>query len=229
MTILIVAATRFEIETLLLSMKQISWQSERLAVANVLHHRVDILITGIGTMLTTYFLTKTISHKKYDLVINAGICGSFRKDFQIGDAVQVVSEIFGDLGIEAPDSFKTLFEMNFMRPDEFPFLNSRLNNQERHFANVNLKPANGLTVNTTHGKIERIELLKSKFDADVESMEGAAVFYVCLTEQIPFIEIRTISNYVEPRNKENWNIPLAIKNLNVILTAILDSNIQICK
>ena len=44
-------------------------------------------------------------------------------------------------------------------------------------------------------------------------MEGAALFYVCLHEQIPFLEIRAISNYVELRDPTKWDIPLAIENL----------------
>jgi futalosine hydrolase len=45
-------------------------------------------------------------------------------------------------------------------------------------------------------------------------MEGAAVFYVAQQEKIPALQIRAISNLVEKRNKDNWDIPLAIKNLN---------------
>jgi futalosine hydrolase len=44
-------------------------------------------------------------------------------------------------------------------------------------------------------------------------MEGAAVFYVCLLEKIPFLEIRAISNYVDIRDTEKWDIPTATDNL----------------
>jgi len=44
-------------------------------------------------------------------------------------------------------------------------------------------------------------------------MEGAAFFYACLLEGITCTQIRTISNKVEKRNKDNWDIPLAVKNL----------------
>jgi futalosine hydrolase len=37
------------------------------------------------------------------------------------------------------------------------------------------------------------------------------------------LQIRSISNYVELRNKENWNIPLAINNLNIELEKIINS------
>ena len=77
-------------------------------------------------------------------------------------------------------------------------------------------------MNTTHGNKTSIQLFKEKFNADIETMEGAAIFYVCLLENIPFLQIRAISNYVEERNTANWNIPLAIKNLNNKLIEIIE-------
>jgi futalosine hydrolase len=62
---------------------------------------------------------------------------------------------------------------------------------------------------------------KMQFNPQIESMEGAAVFYVCLKTNINCIQIRTISNNVERRNKNNWNIPLALKNLQNITINLL--------
>ena len=54
-------------------------------------------------------------------------------------------------------------------------------------------------------------------------MEGAACMMVCNNLGFEFFQIRAISNYVEERSKEKWNISLAIKNLNLELNRILDS------
>ena len=54
-------------------------------------------------------------------------------------------------------------------------------------------------------------------------MEGAAFFYACLMMQVPFLEIRSISNHVEPRNRAAWDIPLAIGQLNEVLIGMLKS------
>jgi futalosine hydrolase len=45
-------------------------------------------------------------------------------------------------------------------------------------------------------------------------MEGAALHYVCREANIPFIQVRAISNYVGERNKEHWKIKEAIDSLN---------------
>ena len=71
------------------------------------------------------------------------------------------------------------------------------------------------------GEERKISELKSKFNVQIESMEGAAFFYVCLKENQAFLEIRSISNFVEPRNKENWEILKAINNLNDTLRMLI--------
>lgn len=64
--------------------------------------------------------------------------------------------------------------------------------------------------------------MRLKYNPEIETMEGAAVFFVCLKEGIPFFELRSISNMVEPRDINNWNIPLALKNLNQTLQNIFE-------
>ena len=53
-----------------------------------------------------------------------------------------------------------------------------------------------------------------RLNPQLESMEGAAFFYACEEYKLPCLQIRAVSNYVEKRNRANWDIPLAIKNLN---------------
>ena len=60
-----------------------------------------------------------------------------------------------------------------------------------------------------------------RLNPDIESMEGAAVFKVCEEMRVPCIQIRSISNKVERRNKENWNLDLAISNLNTEVEKII--------
>ena len=84
-----------------------------------------------------------------------------------------------------------------------------------------LKPASAITVNTTHGENNSIEKAKKLFNPQVESMEGAAFFYACLFEAITCSQIRTISNKVEKRSKENWDLPLAIQSLNNAVVVII--------
>jgi futalosine hydrolase len=60
-----------------------------------------------------------------------------------------------------------------------------------------------------------------KHSASLETMEGAALHYVCLMENIPFIQIRAISNVIGERNKKNWKIDDAVLNLNMKLEQLV--------
>jgi len=212
MKILFVGATCFELYQFFENLKE--WPNNKGPVLHYSWHNLDIdlLITGLGTTVTAYFLTKALSICSYDLVINAGIAGSYRDEISIGTVVNVKTEQFCDLGIEESDSIKTVFDAGFVDPDDFPFHSGKLLNPH-WYENLELPAVNGVTSNITHGSLKSIERIKKEFDPDIESMEGAAVFYVCLSEKVPFLEIRAISNYVDIRYTEKWDIPTATENL----------------
>ena len=79
----------------------------------------------------------------------------------------------------------------------------------------------GVTINEITTSAERINFYKEQLKANVETMEGAALHYVCLCEKIPFLQIRGVSNYVGERNKNKWTLREAIANLNIELQTIL--------
>jgi len=174
---------------------------------------IDILITGIGTVFTTYRLTRVLNQNRYDMIMNTGIAGSFNKELKIGEVVNVVSEEFADLGVERKEEFFTLFESGFVMPDEYPFKNGLLNATYDGLMLKKFRKVHGITSNVSHGNLSSILKMREKYKGDIETMEGAAVFYVGANMGIPCCQLRSISNYVEPHDSTNWNIPLSIENL----------------
>ena len=170
----------------------------------------DVIVTGVGMVNTTFSLTRRLSKKSYDLVINMGVAGSFSDEIKIGDVVEVIEDNLSEIGFENGNSFSE-------------FTNFRIENSFKVDEKTNLKKAKGITVNTVHGNEKIITEIISRLNPDVESMEGAACFMVCEKFKIPCIQIRAISNKVEKRNTENWNLPLAISNLNTEVEKIIDS------
>jgi len=170
----------------------------------------DVIITGAGMINTTFSLTKRLSKRSYDLVINMGVAGSFSDKIKIGDVVEVVEDIFSEIGYEDGNSFSE-------------FTNFRIENSFKVDEKTNLNKAKGITVNTVHGNEKIITEIVRRLNPDVESMEGAACFMVCKQFEIPCIQIRAISNKVEKRNTENWDLDLAISNLNTEVGKIIDS------
>jgi len=212
MRILFVGATCFELYQFFENLKESPGNKGPVFHYSWHNLDIDLIITGLGTTFTTYFLTKALNLCRYDLVINAGIAGSFRDEISIGTVVNVKSEQFCDFGIEEPGYIKTVFDAGFVDSDEFPFQSGKLMNPYWH-KNIELPSVKGVTSNISHGLFESIARIKREFDPDIESMEGAAVFYVCLLEKVPFLEIRAISNYVDIRDTDKWDIPTATENL----------------
>jgi futalosine hydrolase len=175
------------------------------------------LVSGIGSMATAWNMNHWIKlNGKPDIAINAGIAGSFRDELIPGDVVLPLSDCFADSGIEDGNDFFTLSEAGLITADEFPYKNGLLYadtsyiNKIRHI----VKPVRAITVNTATGSETTRNKLIKKFNPDIETMEGATFFYICSREKIPFLAVRAISNKIELRNKNNWNIPLALKNLS---------------
>lgn len=186
------------------------------------NNKLDCLIAGIGMVATTYVLTQTLMKKKYNLILNAGIAGSFKDNFAAGSVVEVVNEHMADFGIDDNGVFKHVFDEKFIERDDFPFRDGVLVNPVKHHFTSHLPNTTGVTVNMASGSADRISFIKEKFNPDIETMEGAAVFYVALHQQIPFAQIRSVSNIVEPRNRKDWKVPQAIEKLNRTLIGILD-------
>ncbi len=216
MRILIVSATRLEIRPLLFFLG--CTEDELFSIKNFRFRQLhlDILITGVGLMHTAYLLGKTLACNQYDLAVNLGIAGSFQKTLSIGEVVNITEERVADLGVEGKDSFSDIVELNLLNPNQFPYNSGKLVNKTPALIHetANLKKVTGISVNKANGNQYNIDKIIQKYHPDVESMEGAAFLYACLHENIPCLQIRAISNYIEQLNKEAWNIPLAVQNLN---------------
>jgi futalosine hydrolase len=182
--------------------------------------RVELLVTGVGMVATTFALTRKLSQTLYRCIINTGIAGSYSPKIKTGEVVYVKSEQFGDLGSFDSNGILSATELGFISPKEFPFSNGKLNAQYQNFSE--LKEVTGLTVNMVSWSKERAEQLSEKFSAEIETMEGAAFFYVCIQKGIPFHQIRAISNQAGDRDKNNWNIPLALDCLAAEVTQMIN-------
>jgi futalosine hydrolase len=221
MNVLIVSATMREVEPLIEHLRFKSVQMNFLS-GKVNNMKVDCLITGVGMLATTYTLTQVLSKKKYQLLMNAGIAGSFQSHINHGAVVEVVNEHLADFGVDDNGVFRHVFDEKFIERDDFPFRDGVLMNPVKHHFTNHLPNTTGITVNMASGSEARIKQIKEKFNPDIETMEGAAVFYVALHQQLPFVEIRSISNMVEPRNRKDWKVSLAIDKLNSAVIGILD-------
>lgn len=224
MNILFVAATAFEIAPLLSELEPFSAPvKEGLYQKNT--HRIQVCITGVGTVATAYSVGKALHTGSFDLAIQAGIAGTFRDNMPIGSVWQIRNEYLADLGAETKEGvFMDLFEMGLQGENDAPFKGKKLTATPLPFQmHPNIPLTDAITVNTVSGNQNTVIQRKEKYHAALESMEGAAFHYTCLLEGVHFLQLRSVSNQVAVRDKSQWDIPLAIAELNKVLIKILNN------
>jgi futalosine hydrolase len=197
MQILIVAATAAEIQPL----------TDHFGVDKPF----DILITGVGMVATAFALGRHLAYKNYDLVINLGIAGSFDRDITLGEVVEITEDHMAELGAQDDEQFIAIETLGFGESCFYPTKTI-----------TQLKQVKAITVNTVHGHEASIAGITHRLQPQLESMEGAAFFYACKQADVAGVQIRAVSNYVEKRNRDNWKIGPAIKNLNSFAIALLE-------
>lgn len=190
-------------------------EMEHKAVAEALAHpKITTLITGVGMVATAAHLATAIANHRPRVVLNIGIAGAFHDELPVGSVVQVVQDRLSELGVEDNGSFIPMDASGLIPTDQLVYTTDvRLQGFEA---------VSGITVNRVHGSTDSIQAVRQLFHPHTESMEGAAVAYVCQMAQLPWVQVRAISNRVEPRDRSKWNIPLALANLRTQLPNILD-------
>jgi futalosine hydrolase len=179
---------------------------------------IDVLVTGVGMVATATATARALARARYDVAFNFGVCGSFDRALPPGRVVHVVTDRIAELGAEDGEAFLTLDEIGL--PGETVFTNAT----PLRLAALDALPAVGaITVNTAHGNARTIAAVVRRFSPQVESMEGAAFMYACQSSGVLFAQVRAVSNVVEKRNRDAWNMGEAVGNLGRCAAAILDS------
>jgi len=180
--------------------------------------------SGIGLLASSVSLMKMFVQETPSLIIQVGIAGCFDKKVPLGKVFAVKDDFAGDIGVMENKVWKDLFDLKLDKPNDAPYEKKSLPNPWLSQYNLlKLPTKKGVTVNTISTDKNKIDLYSGRYKASLESMEGAALHYIGRDLNIPFIQIRAVSNYVGERNKAKWNMQEAIYNLNETLLQYLDA------
>ena len=181
-------------------------------------------LTGIGSTQASHTVTREIyrgmlRNEPFNLVVNIGIAGSYDMNlFPMGSAAIIEKEFFGDLGFETDNGFKDLFQYGILQKIGFPYKDGalvRIESEHNGLEEALAKYSKGIgvTVQTVTGDPQKVEALHKRYNPHIESMEGAAVYFASIHENVPCFELRTVSNAVGERDTKKWNIPAALDTL----------------
>ena len=189
------------------------------AVKEATQASFEVISVGVGTISAaiqcTLFITSHIhSLKTIDAIICAGIGGQFINggidEFNPGEICLASRTIVADAGAESMRGFLTLEQLGF------GVTMYEANQQLLHCLHNSLSCQTGdiITVTTATGTTTTTNRLRKRWPgAMIEAMEGGAVAAVAKAFSIPFIELRSVSNLVGPRRRNEWQIPAALDGL----------------
>ncbi|MBT4501713.1 MAG: futalosine hydrolase [Gemmatimonadetes bacterium] len=226
--ILLLAATEFEQAEIVARMERVVEQrvvGRRWLDGEVGGRPVRVVETGIGGVNTAHALTCVLQARRPALVLQIGVGGAYPEGgLRVGDVGLASEENYGDLGVRTPEGWQSaeLIGIPVLERGESRYFNSFPLEREWVEAggavlagadwdgdDVGVKIGSFVTVQECSGAdalgVER----GRRFAAICENMEGAAVAHLCLSYGLPFLEVRGISNLVEDRRREAWNLPLA--------------------
>jgi futalosine hydrolase len=191
--------------------------------------KITYALTGVGIPLTLSRLLPwlgTAGTEKPALVLNFGIAGAYPgSGLAIGEVVAGEAEVFGDLGMETPGDEAFLPLTGFAWSDEEYRAPLELALGPLSPGPMGrLRAARGCTVNACTGREETGKLRRALFQADFETMEGAAVAWAGREAGIPVCEVRAISNHASTRDFRPANVEAALGNLGVYLGRWLERN-----
>jgi len=187
------------------------------------------LITGIGPVEAAVRVTAFLAEIAAPIrgVINIGVAGAYVDDNQgpqVLDICLADREILGDFGICTGEAVEPLRGESLEILDSFWLENNLLTTTESLLVDMGIAYRRGtfVTVSCVSGSRRRGVLLGRQHQALCENMEGAAVARACLQFGLPLLELRCISNLVEDRNLQHWQLKNACRRCGEVAAMVVE-------
>lgn len=198
----------------------------RMARGYIAGKPVRTLITGPGTVNTVQSLTAAIENTRPSLIIQTGCAGAFRESgLNVGDIGIATEEIDIQLGIESGNDSLPLNELPFSiikssnidiknrYPFDIELVNQASDTLVNAFEGKSIQVVAGpfVTVSTITATDNKAKDIYRNYSPCMEGMEGTGAAHLAIHYDIPFLEIRSASNFVGKRDRSSWNLPLAFE------------------
>jgi futalosine hydrolase len=200
---------------------------------------VVIVFSGLGKINAAAAAAAVLAQFPVSRLWMMGSAGAYpRPNLRLKDVALASEEILGDEGVVTLSSWMSLDAIGIplANKDEEPIFNripvdqvelerARLLLEDLQttpsIPGVHLGPF--VTVSGVSGSPARARLMGDRFGALCENMEGGAAAQVCLRYQVPFLEIRGMSNWAGDRNKKRWYLREALENCQRAVFYLLES------
>lgn len=184
---------------------------------------------GVGKVAAAVSMLEVLRAERPDAVLLFGVAGAYPDRHRqkpprvgIGELCLCGSDQFADEGVQTEQGFRDLGTLGLGEVGPFA-ADAALLTRLAHSLDIAI--VHGATVSTCSGSEALSAALAVRSNADVESMEGAAVAWVCRRLSVPFVQLRCISNWTGDRELGGWNLDLALGRLHEAMRAVLASEL----
>jgi len=178
---------------------------------------VVLLPAGMGKTNAAHGATALLESRPVRGVFGFGVGGAYPgSGLAPGDVALASRAVYGDEGVDAPEGWMStegigipLVERGGRRWfNAFEADGARVEGARRALAEAGIRARVGpfVTVSTCSGTTAGGREMGARFGGVVEGMEGAALAHVATLYDIPFLELRAISNAVEDRDLTRWRL-----------------------
>jgi futalosine hydrolase len=183
---------------------------------------VLLCVGGMGKVNAAHAATFLATHFRPEALLIFGVGGAYPgSGAAVGDIALAKEEIAGDEGVLTVDGFKDteyigiplLKTATSKIYSTYPASEDLLQRSHKALASIRhegtVHVGSFITLSTCTGTTARARELEGRYHGLCENMEGAAAAHVALCHDVPWLEVRGISNIVEDRDLEKWNRPKA--------------------
>jgi futalosine hydrolase len=182
---------------------------------------VVLLHCGVGKANAAAATAILLETHRPEAVINFGCGGAYPgSKLEVGDLALASEERYGDEGVDTPAGFLDLeaIDLPLVRHNgqrlfnRFPVASTLLDRARTLFEDPLIRSSPGfavgpfVTVSTCSGSNRAAAILRQRTGGLCENMEGCAIAQLCYRYNVPFLELRGISNHAENRDLARWDL-----------------------
>lgn len=193
-------------------------------------NKPETLELGVGKIAATMSLTAALSKRRPDAVLLVGVCGAYPSrhlrsglpELRVLDTCMVTSETLADDGVLTPDGFLDLAHLQLANVGPFA-CDAELTGKVAAVLGCPLVA--GATVSTGAGVDAISQAYALRTGAQIETMEGGAVALVCRRFEVPFAQLRVVSNRTGDRDAGGWDLDGAFTRLGEAVEKVLAAGV----
>lgn len=185
------------IKNIVENVKEITLVKHKFYEGNINGKKIVFVDSGVGKVNAALITQAMIDHFKVDAIINTGIAGGLDPSLKHMSVVLGKELTYHDFDLQFLKKF-------FPYKEVFSSDERLVSLMEEVFSDRDLRLGKIVTGDQFISSKEKQLQLREDFNGTCVEMEGAAIAHVCDANDIPFLSIRSISDFADDEGEEDY-------------------------